>query len=177
MGFLGEWRASRERRRLAETYVRHILSPQGHDDLAWLSSRIGNREIASRELTFATRAICLIVAERDALDDRTASDVVHALAPILERESRRSAEHGQQWLARRRDYATAMATRGQSDEPAVRLARVLLAGAGLSTVGPDDLARATHAIQVERTRANEALRSVFGEASLPEDVRPSAIRP
>lgn len=177
MGFLAEWRATRERRRLAESYLRRVLTPVDGGDVEWLATIAASRSTAERELVFAKRAIGLIVAERDALDDRTASDVVHALSPMVESEARGSAEHGRLWLARRREYATALSTRGQTEAPAMRLARVLLAGAGLADPGPDELMRATRLVQSERSRANDALRLVFGEASLPEDVRPSAMRP
>jgi hypothetical protein len=177
MGFLAEWRATRERRRLAENYLRRVLIPADGGEVEWLAAVAGSRPTAERELVFAKRAIGLIVAERDALDDRTASDVVHALAPVVEGEARTSPEHGRQWLARRREYAAALATRGQTDAPAVRLARVLLAGAGRQDPSPDVLTRATSLVLAERARANDALRQVFGEASLPDDVRPSAMRP
>ncbi len=177
MGLFAEWRATRERRRLADQYLLRLLTPSDAADLDWLAARSASRSAAERELTFVKRALGLIVAERDALDDRTASDVAHALEAVVSAESRRSAETGRAWVERRREYTMALAVRGQSDAPAVRMARVLLDGAGVAPSVPEDLVRATRIVQAERTRANEALRSVFGEASLPEDVRPSAIRP
>lgn len=177
MGLIAEWRAARERRRLAEAYLRRVLTPTDPADLDWLAGLTGDRVVAQRELGFVKRAMGLIVAERDALDDRTAADVVHALAPKVNEEARVSADLGRLWLERRRAFSQALAVRGQPEAPAVRLARVLLTGAGIASAATDDvLARATTIVQVERARANEALRAVFGEASLPEDVRPSALR-
>jgi hypothetical protein len=176
MGLIGEWRAARERRRLAEAYLRRVLTPIGASEIDWLAGLTGDRVVAERELTFAKRAIGLIVAERDALDDRTAADVVHALAPRINDEARGSANLGRQWLERRRAYTQALVTRGQPQAPATRLARVLLVGAGVAEPTAEALAEATAVVQAERARANEALRAVFGEASLPEDVRPSALR-
>jgi hypothetical protein len=66
--------------------------------------------------------------------------------------------------------------RGQVDAPATRLGRVLLEAAGVANPGTDSLERATQFIGSHRARANEALRAAFGVASLPDDVRPSAMR-
>ncbi len=176
MGLIGEWRAARERRRLAEDFLRRVLTPPVEADVSWLTGLVGNATVAQRELMFAKRALGLIVAERDALDDRTASDVVHALASRVDTESRRSPADAALWVTRRREYAQALTVRGQPEAPAVRMARVLLEGAGVSILAADTVARAVEIIQTERTRANDVLRTVFGEASLPEDVRPSSLR-
>ncbi|MES2522351.1 MAG: hypothetical protein V4617_06625 [Gemmatimonadota bacterium] len=176
MGMLNEWRASRERRRLSATYLDALLQSPSPSDVDWLAQLAGNAGTASRELMFARRAIGLIVAERDALDDRTASDVAHQLAEVVARESREAPERGRKWAERWRAYTGALAVRGDSDAPAARLARVLLAGAGVESPPADAVARATQYVSSTRAQANEALRAVFGVASLPEDVRPSAMR-
>jgi len=176
MGMLGEWRATRERRRLAALYLQSLLTAAEPSDVQWLTTLAGDAEVARRELTFARRALALIVAERDALDDRTASDVAHELTTLTDQESRRDAAAGATWLTRWKSFTEALAVRGVSDAPAVRLARVLLAGAGLSAPTGEQVARATQCIHGMRGKANEALRAVFGVASLPDDVRPSAIR-
>ena len=177
MGVIGDWRAARERRRLADGFLRRLLVTPPEADVAWLSQRAGQRAIAERELQFAQRALGLMVAGRDALDDRTASDVAHALAPLVEAEARRDAALGRAWVERRNAYMEAFTVRGQPEPPPVRFARVLLAGAGVSPVTVADVDRAADIMQVTRARANEALRESFGAASLPDDVRPSAIRP
>ncbi|MBL0172680.1 MAG: hypothetical protein IPP90_18625 [Gemmatimonadaceae bacterium] len=177
MGFIADWRAARERRRRADRFLHTLLTPPESADVDWLSALTVRRELAVRELTFARRALGLLVAERDALDDRTAADVAHALAPLIEAEARKSPDAGSAWAARRRAYSAAMTVRGQSDAPATRFARVLLEGAGLSEPAEEAVVRAAAFVQVTRSQANEALRAAFGVASLPEDVRPSAIRP
>lgn len=176
MGMLAEWRATRDRRRRSATYLEALLHPPEPDDLRWLATVAGDGETARRELVFARRAVGLIVAERDALDDRTASDVAHQLAAVVDREARETPAMGRAWAERWRAYTAALAVRGAPEAPASRLARVLLAGAGVAEPSPDALIRATQFIVATRTRANEALRAVFGVASLPEDVPPSAMR-
>jgi ribosome-binding ATPase YchF (GTP1/OBG family) len=52
----------------------------------------------------------------------------------------------------------------------------MLAGAGLTEPTVDDMQRATAHVQDTRALLNEQLRMAFGAASLPEDVRPSALR-
>ena len=173
---LAEWKASRDRRRRSASYLEALLHAPDPADLAWLAALAGGNELARRELVFARRAVGLIVAERDALDDRTASDVAHQLAAVVDREARESPEMGRAWAERWRAYTAALAVRGEAESPATRLARVLLAGAGVLEPSTETLVRATQFILATRTRANEALRAVFGVASLPEDIRPSAMR-
>jgi hypothetical protein len=177
MGLIADWRAGRERRRLADAYLKRVLTTPETADIEWLAPLVGGRDRAQQELLFAQRAVALIVAERDALDDRTASDVAHALADVLDRESRQSADAGRVWSARWLAYTAALSMRGHIDPPATRLARVLFEGSGLSDPPADALSRVAQVIQGTRTKANESLRAVFGVASLPEDVRPSALRP
>lgn len=175
MGLIAEWRASRERRLRAEQYLRKVLASPESREVDWLATLCGDRIGAERELRLLRRAVALIVAERDALDDRTASDVSHALT-ASDVGSAREVDAGM-WATRFRSYTAALAVRGQSDSPAARLAKVLLEGAGVSAPSSADAERATEIVQSVRVNANEALRGVFGVASLPEDVRPSAMRP
>ena len=177
MSLIGEWRASRERRQRAERYLSALLAPPDASDVDWLAGLTGNRDGAAQELAFARRAVGLIVAERDALDDRTASDVAHALTAVIDAEARRSPAAAPEWAARWRAYTAALAVRGQVEAPATRLGRVLLEGAGVGQPGTESVERAAQFIASHRARANEVLRSVFGVASLPDDIRPSALRP
>ncbi len=176
MGMLGEWRATRERRRLAAAYLHALLAVSEPADRQWLTSVCGDASIAQRELAFARRALALIVAERDALDDRTASDVTHELSALTEQETRRDDGAGKAWATRWRAYTEALAVRGASEAPAVRLGRVMLGGSGIASPSPELLTRATQCIHAIRAKANESLRAAFGVASLPDDVRPSAMR-
>ncbi|WP_337172906.1 hypothetical protein [Gemmatimonas aurantiaca] len=176
MGFWSEWQAARDRRRRVASYLGHVLSDPDPAQLRWLSELAGEPRVAARELAFARRAVGLIVAERDALDDRTAADVAHQLHPIIASESRQHVQNGQAWNDRWRAYTAALAVRGSMESPAARLGRVLLEGVGAGHPTPDQLHRATELIQEYRSALNEALRAAFGDATLPEDVPPSALR-
>lgn len=176
MSLIAEWRASRERKRRADRYLTALLTPPSGDEISWLSALCGDRQKAERELIFMRRALGLIVAERDALDDRTASDVAHALAATNDAEARRSPETGREWVSRWRTYSAAMALRGQAESPAMRLAKVMLEGASVAHPSTEGLERAVQIVLSARAQANELLRDVFGVASLPDDVRPSALR-
>lgn len=177
MSILSEWRIARERRKQATIYLAAITQPVAPADVDWLTRLAPNSDerLAERELQFARRALGLIVAERDALDDRTASDVAHQLAGVISAEARRDAVAGRAWSERWRAYTSALAARGSTESPAARLARVMLAGSSVEQPTPEQLLRATQFILTVRAGANEALRTTYGSASLPEDVRPSAL--
>ncbi len=122
MSLLAEWRLTRERRKRASVYLAAINHEVPASDVAWLAPLTADKseKIALRELVFARRAVGLIVAERDALDDRTASDVAHQLASIVDLESRHDAEAGRAWSERWRAYTSALASRGPAEAPAAR---------------------------------------------------------
>jgi hypothetical protein len=176
---LNEWKVARERRKRAAVYLGAITQHVAPSDIEWLTKVTPGQDarLAVRELQFARRAIGLIVAERDALDDRTASDVAHQLAGVISAEARDNSVAGRAWSERWRSYTGALAARGSTESPAARLARVMLAGSGVEIPSPEQLVRATQYILAVRTAANEALRTAYGAVSLPEDVRPSAVRP
>jgi len=177
MSILREWRVARARRKQAAIYLEAITQPVPPADIEWLARLAPNRDerLAERELQFARRAVGLIVAERDALDDRTASDVAHQLAGVVSAQTRQDAVAGRAWSERWRAYTSALAARGNTESPAARLARVMLAGSGIEQPATEHLLRATQFILTVRSGANEALRTAYGSASLPEDVRPSAL--
>ena len=177
MGLWADWQATRARRHRVEGYLNQLLRGPDPAAVEWLGSSVRSPAVAARELMFARRAIGLIVAERDALDDQTAADVAHHLAPVIGAENRSEPAVGALWVERWREYTAALAVRGSSESPAARLALVLLNGAGVPAPEPALLLRATAFVQETRTSLNEHLRQAFGAASLPEDVRPSALRP
>lgn len=176
MGLIANWKAARERRRLADAFLQRLLVPIEPRVVEWLASACGDVSVAQRELTFARRAIGLTAAGRDALDDRTASDVARAMAPLLETEARQSARDASEWADRWQAYRSALAARGVPDSPTVRFARIMLSGVGIGQPAPSTLTQAADVLQSMRGLANEALRASFGAASLPEDIRPSALR-
>lgn len=176
MSIWTDWQAARARRQRVELYLNQVLRDVDTTGLPWLLAAVGSEKVAQREIAFARRAIGLIVAERDALDDQTAADVSHQLAPVVSAEARRDPETGRLWAERWRGYTAALAARGSQETPVMRLANVLLDGAGVPNPSPELLQQTTRYVQETRGALNESLRTAFGAASLPEDVRPSALR-
>jgi NAD-specific glutamate dehydrogenase len=179
MSVFAEWKASRERRERASSYLATLLPDPRLEDIQWFgkASASADTDVVRRELRLARRAVGLIVAERDALDDRTASDVAHLLADVIRRETRTDPILGRAWAERWRAYSAALTARGVAEAPAARLARVLLATLGVDSPDRETLAHVTQWVLTQRAEANESLRAAFGVASLPEDVKPSALRP
>src|SRR5919199_2437945 len=85
MPLFARWRAERDLRRRSAAYVATLLQEPSEADAAWLAqvATRGDLDHARWELRYARRAVGLLVAERDALDDRTGSAVAHALTAAL----------------------------------------------------------------------------------------------
>ena len=181
MGFWQNWRAERVLRQRAARYVRSLQREPGEADVLWLARHgtTGDVDHARWELRYARRALGLVAAARDALDDRTASAVARELTASLARDPNVAAGMlhvaQRQLNARLREYSDALAHRQAS-----RLARARLGQAILGFARPGGApseAEAEHAgdlLAVYLSEANEALRREFGVAALPEDVPPSA---
>jgi hypothetical protein len=176
VGFLANRREQKRRQEAAERFLSTLLRPADADDVQWLGEIAGaSRDVVERELAFAQRAIGLIVAERDALDDRTAADVAHAIDALVAREAEQRREQVVDWLDHWREYAEALAARGRHEPPLRRIARVLLRRVGVPDPLSPQLVRVVGIVTRDRHVANEALRDAFGTASLPEDRPPSAV--
>lgn len=180
MALFDRWRADRQLRRKAGEYVAHVTAEPAPDDVTWLAAAAtrGDEDHARWELRYARRAMALLVAQRDALDDRTGSAVAAALADAFEsddridRDRRELAER--QFNARLSAYRDALGAR--VPDASVRLGQTLLAFSGGSFRDVDDrVRRAGEVISTYVREANEALRNVFGAAALPEHMPPSAI--
>lgn len=181
LAFLDRWRAERLLARRAAAYVRSILQEPSDPDVSWLAAEGtgGDSDHARWELRYARRALGLLVAQRDALDDRTASVVAKALTASVSRDPNIAAGKVEiatrQLNARLRTYGDALGTRGSPEPTAVRLARALLQMAGRrGPPGHETLGRAGEILAAYIADANEALRREFGVASLPEHLPPSA---
>jgi hypothetical protein len=178
--FTPEWRVARERRRRSLGYLEVAWREPDEVDAQWLADSAANGDVdhARWELRYARLALGVLTAQRDALDDRTGSDVAAALAETL-REDPRVAP-GMHVLAERQfndrlsAYREALAARGGSVGSGERLGRVLLAFAsdGARSAG-SPLGRAVELLGTYAADANEALRTAFGTASLPEHLPPS----
>jgi hypothetical protein len=139
----------------------------------------GDEDHARWELRYAMRAIGYLVSERDALDDRTSSEVAAALHEAHESDpnvapKRRAVAH-KQFNERLRDYRAALADRLATPPIAERMGRVLLGYARARPVNAADVRFASETAAELIAQCNAALREVYGEASLPADVPPSAI--
>jgi hypothetical protein len=178
--FFQRWRTDRQEQRKAQQYVSHLGSEPSGDDVAWLAAAAtrGDDDHARWELRYARAAIGLIVAQRDALDDRTASVVGRAWSEHFAADERIDRDRldlaERQFNARLSAYRDALGAR--APDPSERLGQTLLAFAGGSFRGADEqVARAGRILVDYEREANDALRSVFGAAVLPENIPPSAL--
>ena len=179
-GFWRRWQEDRALRRRAASYIAALQHEPGDDDVRWLATNGtgGDVDHARWELRYARRALGLLAAERDALDDRTASLVARELEAALGRDTNIDATKlgvvAKQFNARLRAYGEALSIRG-GEPTGARLGRALLAFAGVAKDAPEAaVARAGEVLATYLGDANEALRREFGVASLPENVPPSA---
>jgi hypothetical protein len=177
---LKEWRAQRALRARAAAYVAVLFAePPGHD-VQWLAANGtgGDLDHARWELRYARRALGLLTAERDALDDRTGSAVAAALGralardPAIARGRLRVAER--QLNARLRAYGDALVRR-EGAGTGWHLGRALLDFAGRKEGSPPDVvAKAGDVLAHYLAESNAALRDHFGAPRLAEDVRANA---
>jgi hypothetical protein len=165
------------------TYVSSLLAEPDTTDVAWLAecATRGDADRARWELRYARRAAGLLSAERDALDDRTASAVAREIGESWSKDRNIAAEmrHAaeQQFNARLRAFGQALNARSSPEPTGTRLGKALLTAAGSSFPSKQDIDRAGAVVSGYLERANEALRKAFGTASLPEHIPPSALQP
>lgn len=181
MALFARWRAERDLQRKAALYVEALFREPDPADVEWLaaSATHGDADHATWELRYARRAMGLIAAQRDALDDRTASIVARELAEALGRDQNiaskmaETAEH--QFNARLSAYRDGLAAKAGAPTP-VRMGQTLFAFSGGSFKKQDaNIERAGDLLARYLAEANEALRASFGVAVLPENVPPSAL--
>lgn len=181
--FTPEWREARARAHRSHIVVETLRREPAEADVAWLADAAANGDLdhARWELRYARAALGLVVAQRDALSDRTAAELsagvlaAFAADPHIAIGRRELAER--QFNERLLAYREAMTLRGGTIQAADRVGRCLLAFAsdGARTAGAP-LAYAIELLQRYADEAGESLRAAFGEAELPEDVKPSVIR-
>lgn len=182
-GLFGGWGAEWRLRRGTAAYVAAISEEPADDDVEWLAATAtgGDRDRARWELRYARRALGQLVAERDALDDRTGSLVARELSERLRVDRRiaagmvRIAER--QFNERLATYRGVLSSRSPTEGTGARLGHALLRAAGLHGMPPEtNVARAGELLAAYLGGANEALRKAFGTAALPQDEPPSALR-
>ncbi len=167
-------------RRSAEYAAALMLEPAAAD-VEWLSdvATRGDTDHAQWELRYLRRALGILVAQRDALDDRTPSEVLRALLHRMQKDHNVDGElidlAERQFNARLSAYRDAFTSRGLGT-PSIRVAQNLLAFSG-GPIRADDPAVTRGALLVSEqlAAANAALRDSFGTAQLPEDVAPSEL--
>ncbi len=183
MAWLAEWRGQRAHRQRAEQYVRSLPAQPEAAELAWATGLCGEASRARRELGWLRWAVSRLVAERDAMDDRTAAAVVRVMEPLASAEADAAPGDAEGWAERWAQYAAAAGERGTATRLPDRLAAVLLRAVGhpvapspVAGLSAESFARARVVVERYRTESNAALREAFGTVSLPEHVRPSTLR-
>jgi len=170
---LRAWTVDRDQRRRAATYVSALLAEPNEADVEWLSTfgTDGDVDHARWELRYAKRALGLLAAQRDALDDRTASLVATELARSLAGD--RAVAPGKLRVAERQlnarlsAYGDALANR-EGEGSGWHLGRALLDFAGhRDAASPEVIALAGDLLARYLADANAALRENFGAATLP----------
>lgn len=180
MPLFEKWRVERSRRRKAATFAAGLLREPEPVDVEWLArvATRGDLDHAQWELRYARRALGLLAAQRDALDDETGATVARALDEAFGHDGNIAAEMRavaeRQFNARLSAYRDALIGHGAVTAP--RLGQCLLAFAGGSFRNIDsNVARAGDLLTAYLAQASAALRDVFGAAALPENIAPSAI--
>jgi YD repeat-containing protein len=177
-GLRSEWRL----RRGVANYVEKLGTDPDDVDVTWLAATAttGDLDRARWELRYARRALGLLVAQRDALDDRTGSAVAHELARALHNDPNvaagmvRVAER--QFGERLGSYREVLSAREAREGTGGRLGRALLRMSGATVpAGDDAVQRASEILVRYVSEANATLRQIFGMPALPEDVPPSAL--
>ncbi|MFN8579820.1 MAG: hypothetical protein U0163_02405 [Gemmatimonadaceae bacterium] len=133
------------------------------------------------ELRYARRALGVLVAQRDALDDRTASEVARVLETAMHNDRHIAADKvkvaERQLNERLGVYRDVLTTRRPEESVAVRLGRALLVVTGVVGAPPAEAVdRAAEILARYLSEANDVLRKAFGTALPPDDVPPSAAR-
>lgn len=163
----------------AQKYVRTLMEEPDENTVRALAAIADADEDHARwELRYARRAIGQLIAQRDALNDQTASDVAASLEDAHRGDIHVAAERrtvsDRQFNERLRAYSVSLADRSGSTGTSERLGRTLLNFArGMQTSSAVAIASDFCATTV--LECNAALREAYGEAALPEDRRPSEL--
>ena len=181
MPLFARWRAERELQRKATQFVSTLFVEPAATDVEWLAAAAtrGDVDHAQWELRYARRALGLIAAQRDALNDLTASIVAKEISEAFARDRYIAAgmleTAERQFNARLSAYRDGLAARAGAPT-AIRMGQTLFAFAGGTFKGQDtNIKRAGELLAQYLAEANDALRASFGTASLPDNVPPSAI--
>jgi hypothetical protein len=179
MRLFASFRDDRALLRRSAAFADTLMAEPAEADIAWLAERATHGDIdhARWELRYLRRALGILVAQRDALDDRTPSAVLRALMDRMDRDRNVDSElrelSERQFDARLSAYRDAFTSRGHGS-PALRVSQNLLAFAGGPIrAGDPVVVHGARLVDELLAQANAQLRATFGEPALPEDVRPS----
>ncbi len=179
--FLRQWREERARLQRADRYAEVLMAPPPEALVAQLAELTdGDRDHAAWEWRYARRALGIIVAERDAQDDRTASEIVaafgdrQALDPDVAPERR--AMSLRQFNERLAAYRGAVANRVSADPLSVRLGFVLLRFHPPQAPSAHAAATLGLALEAVVVELNAALRGIYGPPKMEEDERARVAR-
>ena len=181
MRLFRSFRDNRALLRRSAAYAAALMQEPSSTDIEWLArdATRGDVDHATWELRYLRRALGILVAQRDALDDRTPSESLRALVHRMQKD--RNVDGGlvelaeRQFNARLSAYRDAFTSKGQGS-PSMRVAQNLLAFSG-GPIRTDDPAvrQGTDVVRAYLLEANADLRRSFGDANLPEDVPPSKV--
>ena len=181
MRLFGSFRDDRALLRKSAAFASVLMDEPATSEVEWLSqvATRGDVDHARWELRYLRRSVGILVAQRDALDDRTPSEVLHHLLNRMQKDPnvdpalRDLAER--QFNARLGAYRDAFGSRGHGT-PALRVAQNLLAFSG-GPIRADDpvVKRGAEIVGEAMATARDALRQSFGVVELPEDVSPSRL--
>jgi hypothetical protein len=175
------WRDEHALERRATSVARAALVDPDESDVRWLAERgaHGDEDHARWEWRYVRRAFAIIVAQRDALDDRTGSAVAAAVGsalardPMIDASKRRVATR--QFNDRLAGYGEILRDRDPATPTSERLARALFTFAGTSEPSSADILRGATALSSMLADTHATLALHFGSANLPSDVAPSAM--
>lgn len=167
-----EWRSERRLKRAIALFVENAMSDPDAADTTWLATVAcsGDHDRASWELRYARRALALVIAQRDALDDRIPSLVARAIADAVQSDRNvapamlRVAER--QFNDRLSTYRDVIAARVAPGAQQTRLGRTLLQTSGIALPPEEHVARAGDILARYVNDANESLRSAFGAPTI-----------
>jgi hypothetical protein len=158
----------------ARAYVAFVMEdPPESEVTALAAAGDADDDHARWELRYARRAFGLLIAQRDALDDRTASEVAaeleraHAADPRIAADRRHVS--ARQFNERLTTYGAALNDRTSPAGTSERLGRALLAFSRATHPGDDAVAFAADVCATIVAGSNLALQQSYGEARLPTE--------
>lgn len=157
----------------AQRYVARVVEEPAAEEIQWLATAAthGDQDRAGWELRYMRRALGLLVAQRDALDDRTGSAVARELGIAMQADRHVAADRvkvaERQFNERLSAYREMMALRGMPDTPAERVARTLLLLSGCPRIELEAVAQGAALVERWLRESEDGLRAAFGDPRLP----------